>query len=589
MLETIQLDCNNLYIKAKNNLSFKDLKKYILNDDNILLAYRNLKLDSINKSLLEIDNLSIEQIRANICSILKDKYLPKPVKLNKIITKKGTEQYISIPEIWDCLIQQCIYQIIYPIYIAHADKRNYGAKQQCYVQNILSAIYNRLQLNKIYHVIELNLDNLFNQLNHNKLIQKFWSLGIRDKWLISQIKCILCNPIKNDNEIIVPRTGINQCGILRTLFLNIVLNEFDHWISSQWEENPVVYKYSVHENNHGIMNKGHGYRAMRNTNLKEMYLIRYNENIRIFIKDNNDVLKTQYAIQNWFKKRLNYDLNLDDIKSIDTRKKYFEFMGFKIRTYRKHNKYVVKSHINDFQMKNIYNRLKQQIINIKHPPKGSNITKELAIYNHLILKIHKYYASATHISNDCLQLHKNIRIILFNRLHDLTKTGNKLTSFEQKLYGKSKSVRYYNQHIIYPISYISHKNPSGYKESKNVLNIQDKLLYQLFRIKSYKYDIELMNNRITLFKKQNGKCAILQQLFMNVDEIHCHHKIPVSLNGTNDINNLILVHKDIHRLIHATSNIIINKYLSKYSLNNEQLLLINKLRKQSNNFLLKRN
>ena len=66
MLETIQLDCNNLYIKAKNNLSFKNLKKYILNDDNILLAYRNLKLDSINKNLLEIDNLSIEQIRANI-------------------------------------------------------------------------------------------------------------------------------------------------------------------------------------------------------------------------------------------------------------------------------------------------------------------------------------------------------------------------------------------------------------------------------------------------------------------------------------------------------------------------------------------
>ena len=70
-----------------------------------------------------------------------------------------------------------------------------------------------------------------------------------------------------------PTKGMPQGGIISPLLANIVLNELDHWVESNWEENPVVYKYSHKKNSKGKAIKSSGYRAMRSTKLKEMYIV----------------------------------------------------------------------------------------------------------------------------------------------------------------------------------------------------------------------------------------------------------------------------------------------------------------------------
>ena len=92
--------------------------------------------------------------------------------------------------------------------------------------------------------------------------------------------------------------------------------------------------------------------------------------------------------------------------------------------------------------------------------------------------------------------------------------------------------------------------------------------------------IEYMDNRISKYTSQYGKCAILKQV-LEYDEIYCHHKIPKSLGGTDKYDNLIIIHKDIHRLIHTVGKPIINYYLEKYSLNNTQINNINILRNKA--------
>ena len=92
--------------------------------------------------------------------------------------------------------------------------------------------------------------------------------------------------------------------------------------------------------------------------------------------------------------------------------------------------------------------------------------------------------------------------------------------------------------------------------------------------------IEYMDNRISKYTSQYGKCAILKTT-LEYDEIHCHHKIPKYLGGTDKYENLIILHKDIHKLIHAKGKDIINFYLRKYSLNKEQIDKVNKLRYQA--------
>lgn len=89
---------------------------------------------------------------------------------------------------------------------------------------------------------------------------------------------------------------------------------------------------------------------------------------------------------------------------------------------------------------------------------------------------------------------------------------------------------------------------------------------------------EYADNRISLFSAQWGKCAVTGTDFISLEDIHCHHKKPRSLGGSDKYENLALVSKTVHKLIHATSPEIISKYLSMLQLSKAEMRKLNKLR-----------
>jgi len=93
--------------------------------------------------------------------------------------------------------------------------------------------------------------------------------------------------------------------------------------------------------------------------------------------------------------------------------------------------------------------------------------------------------------------------------------------------------------------------------------------------------IEYLDNRISKFSMQNGKCAITG-LYLTTETMHCHHIIPKSLGGTDRFDNLMIVDIFVHKLIHATNPITINKYLQLLKLKQKQLKKLNKLRSTCN-------
>lgn len=99
----------------------------------------------------------------------------------------------------------------------------------------------------------------------------------------------------------------------------------------------------------------------------------------------------------------------------------------------------------------------------------------------------------------------------------------------------------------------------------------------------YGKSVEYADNRISLFSAQWGKCAVTGKSFEILEDIHCHHKKPKCDGGTDKYANLVLILKPVHRLIHATTEETIQKYLTLLNLNNTQIQKVNKLRELAGN------
>lgn len=122
--------------------------------------------------------------------------------------------------------------------------------------------------------------------------------------------------------------------------------------------------------------------------------------------------------------------------------------------------------------------------------------------------------------------------------------------------------------------------PQGRQLMHKPLGFDIELLHQMKQKKVYG-SVELADNRLSLFCAQFGNDAITGIPFKTTEEIHCHHKKPRSLGGTDEYSNLILLHVDTHRLIHATDDKVIRKYLDNLQLDKKQLAKVNSLRKSA--------
>ena len=603
----MQQTYDDLYAKSKNGELFPKLMDIVLSRENILLAYRNIKANSGSNTpgtdQLTIENigcLSTEEIVDRVRRIVNGKrgYWPKPVRRKDIPKPNGSTRPLGIPCIWDRLIQQCIKQVMEPICEAKFSNNSYGFRPGRSVEHAIGRAYQLMQLSHLHYVIEFDIKGFFDNVCHTKLIRQIWAMGIHDKHLIYVVKQILKAPIRMPaGSVEYPQKGTPQGGIISPLLANIVLNELDHWIESQWQEHPVVRKYAILINKNGGENKGAGYHAMKKTGLKEMFIVRYADDFRIFCRTKNAADRTKTAVTQWLMKRLRLEVSEEKTRIINVKRRYSEFLGFKIKVHPKAGKQVVTSHICDKRLQAEREKLIGQVKQIVRPRHGKTELDEIRIYNSMVMGIQEYYKIATAVNLDCRTLNRAVMTVLTSRLktqtgNRLVKTGRKLTKVEKERYGKSAMIRYVagSDEPIYPIGYIQHKHAKGYPLGKcyysptgrhtvhENLRINVPLMLKLMRQPSFGYNAEYMDNRISLFSAQWGKCAVTGQDFRTMEEIHCHHKTPKEAGGGDEYGNLVLVLEPVHRLVHAKEAAVIARYSRLLNLDPKQLGILNKLR-----------
>lgn len=82
------------------------------------------------------------------------------------------------------------------------------------------------------------------------------------------------------------------------------------------------------ETNYEYIQPAHKYRAMKTTSLKEIWLVRYADDFKIFCKDYKTAQKIYNATRLWLKERLGLDISPNKSKITNLRKNYTEFFRF---------------------------------------------------------------------------------------------------------------------------------------------------------------------------------------------------------------------------------------------------------------------
>lgn len=589
---------DKLYQQSTNGYVFTDLVSLIAREENIRLAYRNIKrnhgshtsgMDKV--TIKEIQTLNAENYVERIQQMLSW-YTPRPVRRKEIPKANGKMRPLGIPSIWDRLFQQCILQVLEPICEAKFHERSNGFRPNRSAQHAIAQCYSMINLMGLTFVVDVDIKGFFDNVNHTKLIQQMWELGIRDKNLLCIIRKILKAPVvMPDGTIAHPEKGTPQGGILSPLLSNIVLNELDWWVASNWENMPMKHPPKAQYNSNGSRNKGNDFRSLRSTKLKEMYIVRYADDFKIFCRTRSSADRTYHAIIQWLSERLHLDVSEEKSSVTNLKKRYTEFLGIKMRAVPKSGKRVVESHVADKALRRVSETLKGQIGHIARPKNGKHEHYEVGVYNAMVMGMHNYYSMATHVSKDFKRLSKEIGIVWRCRLRNrLERKGEIKNKAIQSKYGSSRQMRFLGGTPVVPIGFVQTHPPRWKKRSINAYTPQGRaeihknlglnmhVLHQLMRSKELNRTIEFMDNRLSLYCAQYGKCAVSGRI-LECDEIHCHHKKPKGKGGNDAYQNLVIVHADIHRLIHATKKETINKYLAEFNLDRKALNKLNALRK----------
>ena len=598
-----------LYDDSKNGKCFKHLMKMIVSEENIVLAYRNICKNKGSftagvdgKVITDIQKYPIEKVVQKVRNKLIQ-YQPKKVRRTYIDKGNGKQRPLGIPSIWDRLIQQCVLQVLEPVCEAKFHERSNGFRPYRSAQNAVAQCYKMIQLQNLHYVVDIDIKGFFDNINHAKLIRQIWVMGIQDLKVIAIIRAMLKAKILFNDIVISPETGTPQGGILSPLLSNIVLNELDWWISKQWETMPTrvnrEYKKTDKKGNE-ITDRSQKWTMLREkSNLKEMYIVRYADDFKIFCRDYHTAKKTYSAVTKWLKEQLSLDISPEKSGITNLEKNYMEFLGLKIRAVRKGSKYVAKSHVRDKAKETAKKKTAESVKRILNHNDQKSIDKNISLYNSLVSGLHNYYKMATHVSADFAEIAYPINKMLSGANHNsrrcsVEKTGEIRSLYILEKYGKSKQMRWIGGRPLIPVAYVQHEYPKYKRREVNKYVLKDDYEYQVpnsvnFEIirylmeNAYKWEsIEFADNMLSRYIAQKGNCAVTHKpLYLH--NMECHHIKPRKGGKAenNSYSNLIILCTEAHRLITATNEDTIMKYILQLKLDQKQLEKVNKLRKHA--------
>ena len=578
---------DELYAQSKNGNNFYKLLEIIGSEQNICLAYRNLKTNSGSKTA-GTDGLTIDDIK-HLCDediIMKvrsslDNYQPKSVR-RVFIPKSGSDKMrpLGIPCIWDRLVQQCILQVLEPICEPKFHNHSYGFRANRSAHHALGRVTSLINISKYHYCVDVDIKGFFDNVNHGKLLKQIWTLGIRDKRLICIISKMLKAEIDGEG---VPEKGTPQGGLLSPLLSLIVLNELDWWISSQWET-----FQPKHRNKNGWFQY-----AKKHTRLKSGFIVRYADDFKIMCSTYEEAQRFYHSTVDFLNKRLKLEISPEKSKVVNLKKNSSDFLGFKIKVIPKgktKHGYVAKTDMNQKALKKAKTNLKLKVKDIvRH-----TTTFQIARYNLAVMGMQNYYCVATNIYNNLTEVSYALlptTRVRFKKIAKLIPFETTSQDFQMKTTGirpQTKIIMIADTPLL-PINGVKHKNPLNFSQDicnftehgrskihEEIALVTKGEIRILLEYKDTTKSVEFNDNRISVFIAQQGNCYITNRRHSPTDMV-CIYK-NITETDRDKYQNLVFVEIPISKAILTESVQQAKMWLMNYGLSSQQKKKLNKIR-----------
>ena len=156
-------------------------------------------------------------------------YYPRPAKEVFIPKDNGGKRPLGISTLEDKIVQMAFARILEAIFEPIFHNHSYGFRRGRNCHQAIKALMSRLHKGNSRMVIDLDLENFFGSIDHEKLIQLL-ERKIKDKRFIEYIRRMLKAGVLSKGEFKMTEEGTPQGSIVSPILANI----YAHYALDEW-------------------------------------------------------------------------------------------------------------------------------------------------------------------------------------------------------------------------------------------------------------------------------------------------------------------------------------------------------------------